>query len=196
MVSDGYLVVGGGTGADVQFINQNLPSPAVPNNVLAPFWSDLNAAVAGSGMRVATLTDGVNNWLVFDWEKVPNYSSASAKNSFQVWIGIDGTEDITFTYGPELTGGDGGFLTVGAENKFGNRGENVYVDGTGTLPTSASEFRVSSTPSQPGETKTITYTAKAVLRGDWTNCADVKASNVFGTTTACISGEVTTKPVP
>ena len=194
MVSNGYLVVGGGTGADVQFINQNLPNGAVPNNVLAPFWTDLNAAVAGSALRVGTLTDGVDTWIVFDWATVANYSD-HLPNSFEVWIGVNGTEDISFAYG-NVTGGDGGFLTVGAENKFGNRGESVYVDGTGTPPTAASEFRVTSTPGTPGETKTITYTAKGVAVGQWTNCAEVKANTVFGTTTACAVGEVTRRPTP
>jgi subtilisin family serine protease len=39
IVSNGYVVVGGGTGADVNFINSNLPDPAIPNNVVAPFWT-------------------------------------------------------------------------------------------------------------------------------------------------------------
>jgi hypothetical protein len=194
MVSNGYLVVGGGTGADVQYINQNLPNGAPPNNVLAPFWTDLNAAVPGSALRVATLTDGVGTWIVFDWETVANYSD-HAPNSFQVWIGIDGAEDISFTY-DTVSGGDGGFLTVGAENKFGNRGQSVYFDGTGTAPTPGSDLRVTSTPGQPGETKTITYTAKGVSTGSWTNCAELKASTVFGITTACATGEVARRPVP
>ena len=47
MVSNGYAVVGGGTGADVDFINQNFPNATPPNNVLAPFWTDLDPSRRG-----------------------------------------------------------------------------------------------------------------------------------------------------
>jgi hypothetical protein len=76
VVSNGYVVVGGGTAADVSFINQSLPNPAAPNDVLAPFWTDLDLTSArGGALRVATLTDGVSTWLVVDWDKASNYSA-------------------------------------------------------------------------------------------------------------------------
>jgi uncharacterized repeat protein (TIGR01451 family) len=192
MVSDGYLVVGGGTGADVQFVNQSLPDPTPPNNVLAPFWTDLNPGVGGT-MRVGILTGGGNSWLVFDWESVPNYSGGS--NSFEVWVGINGVQDISFSYGPDLTSGDSGTLTVGAENKYGNRGANYYYsDGTtsvGTLPTpNFDAVVVNSVPGAPGESHVITFTAKGVIKGKWTNCALMTGDIFFGTNTACFSGEV------
>ena len=40
--SNGYVVVGGGTGADNAFAPQTFPNPARPNNVVAPFWTDTN----------------------------------------------------------------------------------------------------------------------------------------------------------
>jgi Subtilase family/PA domain len=191
LVSDGYLVVGGGTGADVQYVNQSLPDPTPPNNVLAPFWTDLNPA-AGGAMRIATLTDSVNTWLVCDWEAVPNYSNPSQGNSFQVWIGLNGVEDVSYTYGAPLTGGEGGHLTVGAENRFGNRGDNYYYDGTGTLPTDTTELVVTSTPGAPGETRTIQFKARAVDDGDWENCAAM-TGGFFGTSLSCVQGEVQKK---
>ncbi|MGZ8652603.1 MAG: S8 family serine peptidase, partial [Actinomycetota bacterium] len=42
MVSDGYAVIGGGDSTDVNFVPQTLPDPARPNDVVAPFWTDLN----------------------------------------------------------------------------------------------------------------------------------------------------------
>jgi hypothetical protein len=33
-----------------------------------------------------------------------------------------------------LSAGDGGFLTVGAENADGTKGDMLYFDGVGTLP--------------------------------------------------------------
>jgi subtilisin family serine protease len=69
MVSNGYAVLGGGTQADVDFINQDMPDATPPNNVIAPFWTDLNPA-AGGAMRMDILTDGVSSWLVLDWDAV------------------------------------------------------------------------------------------------------------------------------
>ena len=73
VVSDGYVVVGGGTAADVEFINQNFPDPSPPNNVLAPFWTDLNPS-SGGALRITTLTDGADTWIVVDYDAVREFS--------------------------------------------------------------------------------------------------------------------------
>jgi len=196
ITSNGYLVVGGGTAADVQFINQSLPDAAVPNNVLAPFWSDLNLATSHipaastAGLRVATLTSAGQRWFVVDYDRVPNFGVPSAMNSFQVWIGLNGVEDITFAYGDTTPGADG-LLTVGAENFLGNRGQNYYFNGTGTALTNTTQLRVTGTPALPGETKTITINAKGAKVGTWRNCAEMSTSAVFGVATSCVEGEVT-----
>ena len=198
VTSNGYVIVGGGTTADVQFINTNLPNATPPNNVLAPFWTDLNVATApaGGGIRVGTLTDGANYWLIVDWQAVPNFSSSAQRNSFQVWIGLYGdptpVEDISFTYGT-VTGGDGGFLTVGAENKFGSRGGTVYYNGTGTAPAPSSggyEVLVTTAPPTPGESHTLSFTAVGKSAGAWTNCAEMTSDVFAGTAMACASGRV------
>ena len=187
--SNGYLVVGGGTAPDNDFVNQNFPNPNRPNNVLAPFWTDLNPAFAGA-MRIGTLTDGVSTWLVADWAGVREYSQPRLA-SFQIWIGLNGVQDISFTYGTIQGNGDGGALTVGAENRFGNRGQAVYFNGTGTLPALGTELVVSSAPGTPGETRTITFSAVGRTKGAWTNCAEMTSNIFYGTQTACVSGTVT-----
>lgn len=192
--SNGYVVVGGGAGAtDISVNNQNFPNPTRPNNVLAAFWTDLNPAAAGA-VRIGTLTDGANTWIVVDWEAVRNFSNTTP-NSFQIWIGISGDaspgEDITFAY--DAVGlGDLGFLTVGAENKFGNRGQSRYFNGAGTAPGLGTQLRVTSVAGAPGETHSINFTARGQRAGLWTNCARATAAEIFfGTATACTSGEVT-----
>ena len=57
VVSNGYVVIGGGDGTDLVFTPQTFPNAARPNNVLALLWSDLNPAAAGQ-VRIAVLTDG------------------------------------------------------------------------------------------------------------------------------------------
>src|SRR4051812_3404563 len=114
-VSNGYLVVGGGTSADVVFAPQHFPNAARPNNVLAPIWSDLNPSAAGA-IRIGTLTDGSTSWLIVDWAGVKNFGNATT-HTHEVWIQLPGgaagtgpaSEDITFSYnGGATRGGNAG----------------------------------------------------------------------------------------
>jgi len=192
VVSNGYVVVGGETSSDVRYLNQNLPNSSQPNNVLAPFWTDLNPGAAG-GVRIASLTDGVDTWIVIDWEGVKEYSTANTA-SFQVWIGIDGDthpgEDISYAYGTIQGNGDLGLLTVGAENKFGNRGGNYYYNGSGSLPANGTQLRVTGTPGVLAGTHVLSFNAKGVLVGDWTNYATMTSDQFQGTSIAPMSGKV------
>ncbi|MBA3234535.1 MAG: S8 family serine peptidase, partial [Chloroflexi bacterium] len=183
-VSNGYAVVGGGDGSDVDYLNQTFPDSAPPNNVLAPFWTDFNPAEGGE-LRIAILSDGPLAWAILDWEAVKEFSSTDT-DSFQIWIGLNGVEDVTYTYG-EMSLGDGGFVTVGAENRYGNRGANVYVDGDGTIPVAGTEILVSTTPGTM-ETKVITFKAKNRRSGTWTNCAKLRSDAFLGTSYSCASG--------
>ncbi|HEX7518403.1 MAG TPA: hypothetical protein VF345_14070 [Chthoniobacterales bacterium] len=146
--SNGYAIIGGVTDpSDNSLVNQNFPNATKPNNVLAPFWTDLNPSVAGA-LRIGTLTDGTDTWIVLDWAAVREFSTANS-NSFEIWIGVNGDghpgEDITFAYGTIQGSGNGGFLTVGAENKRGDHGQNFYFNGAGTLPSSGTQLRVTTT---------------------------------------------------
>src|SRR2546430_15769488 len=92
VVSNGYLVVGGGTGSDVAFPTQSFPNTARPNNTLALLWTDLNPAGGGGAgnIRVAVLSDGppgptTTSWLVVDWGGVKNFSNATT-HSFEIWL--------------------------------------------------------------------------------------------------------------
>ena len=81
---------------------------------------------------------------------------------------------------------------MGAENAFGNRGQNFYYNGTGTAPTSGmNDVVVTGTPAAPGETKTITFQVKGVRTGKWVNYAEMTGDLWFGTNIARFAGEVT-----
>ncbi len=194
IVSNGYIVVGGGDTGDVNFLNTDLPDPASPNNLLAPFWTDLNPG-AGGRVLITTLTDGLRSWIAVEWEAVLNYHD-HRPNTFQVWIEYNGEEQVSFTYGPEITTGDDGFLTVGAENQLGNSGQAVYFNSIGappqpSFPNGDYEVAVSSQPGGPGGIHEITYQAEGDEEGKWTNCAALKSDLFFGTNLACFSGVVT-----
>ena len=190
IVSNGYAVIGGGDSADVDFINTDLPNPAVPNNVIAPYWTDLNPAFGGE-MYAAIVTAGPNQFLVLEWEDVREFSDPDTA-TFQIWIGLGASQDISFAY-DAIGDGEGGFLTVGAENAFGNRGNAWYFDGTGTLPSSGSDLRVIGVPGEPGETHTITFDATGAKPGAYVNEAWITSDAFSGISIVRFSGEVTNR---
>jgi hypothetical protein len=80
----------------------------------------------------------VNSWFVVEW-RLHVFATLSLR-TFQVWIGINGVEDISFTYDPAALPADPGFpFVVGAEDASGCRGDRIVG-----LPTE--ELRVTSTP--------------------------------------------------
>jgi subtilisin family serine protease len=174
VVSDGYVVAGGATGQDINFVPQTFPNPARPNGVLAPFWTDLDGTGA-PGIFVAILTDGVNDWLVI--ESRLNVFGTTSQRVFQVWIGLNGTEDITFAYNPANLPTDPGLpFNVGAENADGSAGDQIAG-----LPTE--DLRVTSTPGAPGGSLTYSFNVIGVSRGVGTVRTDLTTPLVRGTTT-------------
>lgn len=146
--TNGYAIVDGFVGTwDNSINNQEFPSASRPNNVLAPFWTDLHPGWAGE-MRIAVLSDDTDSWIVLDWEAVREWTTPNS-NSFQIWIGVNGdghpSEDISFAYGLIEGSGDLGYLTMGVENRYGDRGHNIYFNGTGTLPSNGTQLRVTTT---------------------------------------------------
>ena len=147
IVSDGYLVVGGGTANDINFQPQVFPDPDQPNNVLAPLWTDLDGGagtIPGQGFRIAVLTDGVDSWIVVQWNA--HVFGGGPVERFQVWLGINGTEDVSYAYDPAHPLVNPGVdFNVGAENFNGTGGSNFSG-----LP--ATDLVVNSTPAIPGGT--------------------------------------------
>ena len=93
------------------------PSSERPNNILAPFWTDLDGTGA-PGVLVNVLTDGVGTWLVVEWRV--NVFGTNDTRVFQTWIGVDGTQDIAFAYADLDDRPDGQDYLVGAENAAGD----------------------------------------------------------------------------
>lgn len=181
--SNGYLVVGGGTSADNECCALPTgPSPAAPNNVLAPFWTDLNGTGA-PGLRVGSLTDGVSTWLVFQWN-VFVYGTTDAR-AFQTWIQVGGTQDISYGYQTAPTNPAGQPFLVGAENAAG-QGDMEAV-----LP--AGDLVVTSTDPVPGDTVSYTVTVKGRTPG-WAGVhTEMTAERVPGVTVVDTDLPVTRK---
>ena len=196
VVSNGYIVVGGGTSSDIVYSPQDFPDSDGPNNVLAPLWSDLNPAGAGA-IRVATLSGGGYGWIVIDYDGVKNFGNATT-HSFEVWLqqatGAAGTgpesEAITYSYGPNLSfPGDGPGLANaasgdpdsgqnwGAENRDGASGVNISP-----APADGSEWAVMTSDPTPGGSAEIDYDASAKVQGSYQSIASMTSNVTKGTT--------------
>jgi Fibronectin type-III domain len=182
VTTNGYVVVGGGASQDLIFMPQTFPNIARPNNVLAPYWTDLDPTqgAPGSGVRIAVITDGVSNWIVVDWENVPVFTGG-AQRSFQMWIGLAANtpagDDITFLYGNNIGPGDSASgLNSGAENRDGTSGKN-------RIPASNDTVRVITSPPTPGGKVTITYDAFGRNAGTHDILATLTSNLVQGATT-------------
>jgi hypothetical protein len=181
LTSNGYAVVGGGTSQDVDYIPQNLPDPARPNNVLAPFWTDLNMADGGA-LRVGILAGGGLRWLIADWEGVPVWGTGgTVTNSFQVWIGLNGIDDISYGYGP-ISGHSSDGLTVGAENRDGTSGAML-----GAVPAEDDAYVIETSGPTAGGTVTITYDALGTKTGTYDVTASLTSNLANGATVKTVT---------
>ena len=142
---NGTLEAGTASGLATSFDNQNLPDATPPNNLLAPFWRDLNLCDSGN-WYVAVLSAGTDQWTVYEWTDIPHFGSADAA-TFQIWVGNDGTAaagGIHFTY--DRLDNTGAGATVGAENSSGTIGDSYFFNGTGTVPAVGVDLLVETLP--------------------------------------------------
>ncbi len=148
MSINGTVELGTASGSTAGPTNTALPEPATPNNLLAPFWTDLNLG-AGGNCYIGILTDGVDSWCVIEWKEIPQYNVAGTSHTFQVWLGQGATRDIHFVYGgisPSVPSS----LTVGAENADGTVGDSYYYNGVGTPPAVGTDLVVDSVSGSVG----------------------------------------------
>jgi hypothetical protein len=118
-------------------------------------WTDLdagNGTIPGQGFYAAVLSAGAtHHWIVIQWN-THVFGTPSHLETFQVWLGINGIEDVSYTYDPAHRVTDPGVpFNIGAENAIGTAGSNF----TG-LPTS--DLVVHSTPLVPGGSATYSIT--------------------------------------
>jgi len=138
MSINGVVEVGALSGDPVTAANERLPSANLQNNLLAPFWTDMNLGDGGHAYA-AVLDDGTNLYDVFSWESVPRFDDPTTY-TYQIWA-VEGTEDVWFVYA-EVPAIPADGLTVGFENGSGQLGTSYYYNGTGTPPTVGVDLKV------------------------------------------------------
>jgi hypothetical protein len=185
MTSNGYAVAGEGTSEDLDFVPQVLPDADPPNNVLGPFWTDLDPG-SGGFLYAAIVTDGTDDWIVLEWEEVPTFSDHDEIHTFQLWLQTTGgVESNSFEYSlveqPDPIG-----LTVGAENRLGTSGAMLAA-----APDDGDAFHIETSPPPPGGAVTITYDAVGEAPGSYEIEARLETSVDNGVAIEIVHLEVT-----
>ena len=143
--SNGFMAMGAESGDISSPFAEQLPGSDDPNNILAPYWTDLDldgtdANDDGTGdMYVAILGGG--SYLVVEWANAQLWDQPGTSFNFQIWYDYS-NESFHFVYGAMDTPVDP--VVVGAENSFGTVGATLAYyseDGSqGSLPTEGSEY--------------------------------------------------------
>ncbi|WP_165924711.1 S8 family serine peptidase [Lysobacter sp. N42] len=134
------LVAAGDQSATTQtFLNEDMPNDAAPNNLIAPFWTDLVLGEDLGGEIYFTLVtlDGTD-YAVVEWSEAKLWTETVAASdpsyTVSVWLPLgEEQQDIIFNYievpaMPE-------FVTIGMEDVSGTSGLSHYYDGEGTAVT-------------------------------------------------------------
>lgn len=165
---NGTIEAGAASGLATSYLNQQFPDATAPNNLLAPFWTDMNLGDGGN-WYVGVLNAGPDQYTVYEWEDVPQWGNSSVTFTFQVWV-LNGTDQVWFVYEDLPTVPF--FTTVGAENANGTIGATYYGNGTGTVPAVGTDLTVNAT---------LGGTATASFQAEITKCkvgGDAKVNEV------------------
>lgn len=116
--SNGYLSF---TDYASAYTNFPIPSPALPRNLVSPFWDDL---YVGGARRVSYQTIGTapNRIFVAQWSNVQFYYDPAAILNFEILL-YEGSNAIVFQYNTLIgLGASGNSATIGIDNVDGTVG--------------------------------------------------------------------------
>jgi hypothetical protein len=204
--ANGYAVVGGAdTTKDATAAPQDVPNASRPNNVLAPFWTDLTPAGGGS-LRVATVANSAqapcerSYWFVAQWDMVEFGTTTNRKA--QLWIQADDpecatdpvpAETIYFTYDlSTMTAAPARPFRIAAEDATGTVGG---MRPAGQLPTGNYVVTSSGTP-QPAPVVTWKVVGEGRAAGTGTIASTVESSLIPGSSTVFSDVTVSPEAVP
>jgi uncharacterized repeat protein (TIGR01451 family) len=145
---DGFLVYGDGYGdpeaGDEPWAAQSVPDVAMPNNVAAALWQDMELrydAATGAGVTLASTAgaDGIfeeGDLAIIEYDDMRYFGDDDAEIGqldMQVWAAA-GSNDLAFAYdnvesGPLLGGDPDGPVTIGVENADGTAGTALVNQG-------------------------------------------------------------------
>jgi hypothetical protein len=181
----------------VNFFPQTFPNAARPNNVVAPFWTDLNTTGGTPGnnaILVNVLGDGDADWIIVDFESVKNFSNTTTHTG-EIWIraslanhqGAAG-EQVTMVYatGNASAGDPGSAINWGAENRDGTSGKNIA-----TAPANNTQYGVNLSGPTAGGSVSIPFDITSKKPGTYHSDASMTSNQTPGTTVAPVTLTVT-----
>jgi len=115
--ANGYLTFGA-DGSD--YTNDPIPNSQDPNDLIAPFWDDLNPSAGG---QIYYYNDDANNRFIVEWQNVPHFYDEGSY-TFEAILYPNG--DILYQY--YNMSGDLTSATVGIENSSGTIGLQVVYN--------------------------------------------------------------------
>lgn len=117
--SNGYI---GFDSTQVESVYANAPMGRAgrPNNLIAPFWDDLDPSQGGQ-VRYLTSGSTPNRFLVVEWNSVPLWGTSNYQ-TFQVVLYENGNVRFQYPNTRQGTGGDLRYATAGIENADGSIG--------------------------------------------------------------------------
>ena len=195
--SNGYVVVGGGDATTGY--PQVFPNASPPNNVIAPFWTDLNIEDGGD-IYIDVISDGNHRWIIVEWKDIAPWDVSGEFYTFELWIETDDSPnyigEIYMAYdrvdglGADWTKGfdpdhPGNGYAVGAEDELGTSG-GYYTN----LITTTTEIQVVASGEPFGGQHVVSFNATGTHPGDWTNYVHVDSDIFDGTSVAFDSGFV------
>ncbi|MCB1133458.1 MAG: choice-of-anchor D domain-containing protein, partial [Verrucomicrobiae bacterium] len=95
-----------------------IPSTDLPDNYIAPFWSDLNPGAGGGAILYATRGTAPNRTFIIKWEEMPEYYTPTRKVTFQLTL-YEGSNSIEVQY-KNITAGFGDtrtYVGMGIESR-------------------------------------------------------------------------------
>jgi hypothetical protein len=108
------------TSTSTSYTNQGIPNSAQPNDMLAPFWDDLNTNYGGT---IYYYADTANQRFIVEWDAVSHYSPSGTLETFEVILYADGR--ILYEY---KTLSLGTSCSVGIEDAAGTTGLQVVYN--------------------------------------------------------------------
>ena len=119
-----------GTGTSTAYSNAAIPSTAVPNNAIYPFWDDM-ASGTGTGCAGAAVyyyNDTANNRFIVEWYNMRR-SGCGTTNNYTVEAILYPDGNIVFQYLTLV--GTVNSATIGIENGTGTVALQAHLNGTG-----------------------------------------------------------------
>jgi len=117
IASNGYLSFDTDPCPGGSYDNTNIPLNDPPNDLIAPFWDDLNPSQGGQ----IYFKDEIDRFIV-SWIGIPHYDNLGSY-TFQVILNYDGT--IVYQYQDMGNGGPTDSATIGIENADGADGLQI-----------------------------------------------------------------------